>query len=487
MYAYRTAMAGDKITIMIVDDDDGIRGYISKLLTQKGYNVIACASGTEAIERLRSGDDNISLAILDILMPEMDGLDTLIEIRRMHKNIPIVMLSALGHTNIIVKAMKAGATDYLVKPFEEEELELAIKKALEKSELLAEISSLKRKLEANEQKGEFIYSSSKMQKIKEVIDQVADTDASVLIEGESGTGKELVARALHYRSSLADKPFVKVNCAALPRELLESELFGYERGAFTGAYKAKAGKFELANNGTMFLDEISEIDPSIQAKLLQVLQEGSFSRLGGKQDIRVNVRVIAATNRNLREEVEAGRFRGDIYYRLNVVNIHIPPLRERPEDITYLFEYFLETYNAKYGKQIKVNKDKIYPLIMDYHWPGNVRELKNMVKRAVILGNIDDLHNYLEASPRKAKSKKEEQNKSHVESAEQDRSGDIGFDEVELGPLKKIAKEATLKAEGQAILKALQKTNWNKKKAAELLEISYKALLYKIKECGIDR
>ncbi len=480
-------MASDKITIMVIDDDSGIRGYISNLLTQKGYVVVPCANGAEAIERLRSGNDDVSLALLDILMPEMDGLDTLSEIKRMYKDMPVVMLSALGHTNIIVKAMKAGATDYLVKPFEEEELELAIKKALEKSELLAEISTLKRKLEANEQKGEFIYSSSKMQKIKDVIEQVADTDASVLIEGESGTGKELVARALHYRSSLSEKPFVKVNCAALPRELLESELFGYERGAFTGAYKAKAGKFELANNGTMFLDEISEIDPSIQAKLLQVLQEGSFSRLGGKQDIRVNVRIIAATNRNLREEVEAGRFRGDIYYRLNVVNIHIPPLRERPEDIPYLFEYFLEIYNAKYGKQIKVKKDKIYPLIMNYHWPGNVRELKNMVKRAVILGNIDDLHNYLGFALHKAKPKKEENKKRQVEKAVEEHPDHVDVDEVEVGPLKKIAKEATLKAESQAILKALQKTNWNKKKAAQLLEISYKALLYKIKECGIDR
>src|SRR5208337_2889618 len=265
-----------------------------------------------------------------------------------------------------------GATDYLVKPFEEEELDLAIIKSLEKRKLLSEISSLKKQLRVDELKGDFIYNSPKMQKVKELTDQVAETDVSVLIEGESGTGKELVARALHYKSRIKDKPFVKVNCAALPHELLESELFGYERGAFTGAYRSKPGKFELANNGTIFLDEIAEMDLGIQSKLLQVLQEGSFSRLGGKLDVQVNVRVIAATNRDLKKAIEQGTFREDIYYRLNVVNIHIPPLTERREDITYLFEYFLDTYNEKYGKNIQVNKEDIYPRLMSYQWPGNV-------------------------------------------------------------------------------------------------------------------
>ncbi|MDM7935130.1 MAG: sigma-54 dependent transcriptional regulator, partial [Methanothrix sp.] len=384
----------EKIRILVVDDDESIRRYIAKLLVQGGYDVMTVSNGREALSELRTNQD-ISLAILDILMPEMDGLETLNEMRKISSDIPILMLSALGQTNIIVKAMKAGATDYLVKPFEEEELDLAITKSLEKKKLLNEISNLKKQLRVDELKGEFIYNSPKMQRVKDLVDQVADTDVSVLIEGESGTGKELVARALHYGSLLRDKPFVKVNCAALPHDLLESELFGYERGAFTGAYKAKAGKFELAHSGTIFLDEIGEMDLAIQSKLLQVLQEGTFSRLGGKQDVKVNVRVIAATNRDLRKAVDGGTFREDIYYRLNVVNITIPPLSDRKEDITYLFEYFLEAYNEKYGKNIQVDKEMLYPLCYSYPWPGNVRELKNQVKRLVILGDVNDLMQYL--------------------------------------------------------------------------------------------
>ncbi|HPP45740.1 MAG TPA: sigma-54 dependent transcriptional regulator, partial [Methanomassiliicoccaceae archaeon] len=298
--------------------------------------------------------------------------------------------------------------------------------------------------------------------------------------GESGTGKELVARALHYQSSLRDKPFVKVNCAALPRELLESELFGYERGAFTGAYKAKAGKFELANNGTIFLDEIGEMDLSIQSKLLQVLQEGTFSRLGGKQDVKVNVRVIAATNRDLRKAIQEGTFREDIYYRLNEVNITIPSLCERVEDITYLFEYFLDVYNEKYGKNLQVDKETLYPLLLSYPWPGNVRELKNQVKRLVILGDVEDIMNYLENG------------KAHLSPGRPSRGNGSGMLEIDQGeseiiPLKLAAKEASVKAERDMILKALRGTNWNKKRAAHLLQVSYKALLYKIKECGIEK
>lgn len=468
----------DKIKILVVDDDDSIRRYIAKLLTQNGYDVSTVSNGKDAVNDLRTGAE-VSLVILDILMPEMDGLETLAEVRKFSSDIPVLMLSALGQTNIIVKAMKAGATDYLVKPFEEEELELAITKSLEKKKLLTEISSLKKQLRVDELRGEFIYNSPKMQRVKDLVDHVAETDVSVLIEGESGTGKELVARALHYRSGMRDKPFVKVNCAALPHDLLESELFGYERGAFTGAYKAKAGKFELAHNGTIFLDEIGEMDLSIQSKLLQVLQGGTFSRLGGKQDVKVNVRVIAATNRDLRKAVEEGRFREDIYYRLNVVNIHIPPLSERKEDITYLFEYFLDAYNEKYGKNIIVDKDELYSLLLGYTWHGNVRELKNQVKRLVILGDINDMVRYLRdggafTNDRQVKETRQE-------------TFEVASDDTEIVPLKLAAKEASIKAERDMILRALRGTNWNKKKAAQMLQISYKALLYKIKECGIEK
>jgi two-component system response regulator AtoC len=473
-------MIKENIRILVVDDDESIRRYIVKLLSQGGYDVYAVASGKDALRELRAGQE-FSLVILDILMPEMDGLETLSEIRKISKDLPVLMLSALGQTTIIVKAMKAGATDYLVKPFEEEELDLAIIKSLEKRKLLSEISSLRKQLRVDELKGDFIYNSPKMQKVKELTDQVAETDVSVLIEGESGTGKELVARALHYKSRIKDKPFVKVNCAALPHELLESELFGYERGAFTGAYRSKPGKFELANNGTIFLDEIAEMDLGIQSKLLQVLQEGSFSRLGGKQDVQVNVRVIAATNRDLKKAIEQGTFREDIYYRLNVVSIHIPPLTERREDITYLFEYFLDTYNEKYGKNIQVNKEDIYPMLVSYQWPGNVRELKNQVKRLVILGNIEEMVQYLKGGGTLVVEKRPQEFK--------DRGLEMvaSSDPAEIMPLKVAAKEATLKAEREMILRALRGTNWNKKKAANLLQVSYKALLYKIKECGIEK
>jgi len=432
------------------------------------------------LRELRAGQE-YSLIILDILMPDMDGLETLNEVRKISKDMPILMLSALGQTNIIVKAMKAGATDYLVKPFEEEELDLAITKSLEKRKLLSEISNLRKQLRVDELKGEFIYNSAKMQKVKDLVDQVAETDVSVLIEGDSGTGKELVARALHHKSRLRDKPFVKVNCAALPHDLLESELFGYERGAFTGAYRSKPGKFELANNGTIFLDEIGEMDLAIQSKLLQVLQEGTFSRLGGKQDVQVSVRVIAATNRDLKKAIEQGTFREDIYYRLNVVSITIPPLTDRTEDITYLFEYFLDTYNEKYGKNIQVNKEGVYPLLMSYAWPGNVRELKNQVKRLVILGNVDELSQYLKGGGTPAAEKRPQETRDR----DLDMTG--ASDPAEIVPLKLAAKEATLKAERDMILRALRGTNWNKKKAANLLQVSYKALLYKIKECGIEK
>ncbi len=468
----------ERLKILVVDDDDSIRGYITRLLEQTGYEVVSASSGRDALQLVRTNDD-ISLVLLDIMMPEMDGLETLGEIRKITDDVPVLMLSALGQTNTIVKAMKAGATDYLVKPFEEEELEMAITKSIEKKKLLAEISTLKKKLKIDELKGEFVFSSPKMQGVQDMIDQVADTDVSVLIEGESGTGKELVARALHYRSNMKDKPFVKVNCAALPHELLESELFGYERGAFTGAYKSKAGKFELANNGTIFLDEIGEIDMAIQAKLLQVLQEGTFSRLGGKADVRVNVRIIAATNRDLKTLSEEGKFREDIYYRLNVVSIKLPPLNQRPEDVTYLFEYFMETYNEKYGKSMTVNKGEVYPLLTSYRWPGNVREIKNMVKRLVILGNIDDMKRYLSSGESLVAER------PAADPAEE--YYDEASDDGEIMPLKVVAKEAALKAERRMILRALGQTNWNKKKAAGLLEISYKALLYKIKECGIEK
>jgi transcriptional regulator with GAF, ATPase, and Fis domain len=321
------------------------------------------------------------------------------------------------------------------------------------------------------ERGIFIYTSEKMHQIKEMIDQVANTDVTVLIQGESGVGKEVVARSIHLNSFRRDKPFVKVNCAALPPDLLESELFGYEKGAFTGAYRQKPGKFELANEGTIFLDEIVEMSPALQAKLLQVLQDREFSRLGGKKDIRVDVRVLVATNRNIEESVKDGRFREDLYYRLNVVNVTIPPLRDRKEEIPIFVEYFLDKFGKKYRKTVKPLSDQIMKVFLQYHWFGNVRELENVIQRMIVLGNEKVIIEELTA----------------VDKKEPTPIAKVPNLNRKWPSLKEVHREATLKAETEVIRKALEMTNWNRKKAAELLNISYKALLYKIKECGIGK
>ena len=327
--------------------------------------------------------------------------------------------------------------------------------------------------EVTREEGIFIYASDQMHRIKEIIDQIANTDVTVLIQGESGVGKEVVARSIHLNSFRREKPFVKVNCAALPSELLESELFGYEKGAFTGAYRQKPGKFELANGGTIFLDEISEMSLSLQGKLLQVLQDREFSRLGGKKDIRVDVRVLVATNKNMEEGVKGGRFREDLYYRLNVVNIIIPPLRERKEEIPIFVEYFLDKFSKKYQKKGHPLSDKIIKVFSQYHWSGNVRELENVIQRLVVLGNekaiLEELTPITQKDSIPGKKKKTDLTKKAWPS------------------LKDVNKEAMKKAESEAIFKALELTNWNRKKAALILNINYKTLLYKIKETGFDK
>jgi len=327
--------------------------------------------------------------------------------------------------------------------------------------------------EVTREEGIFIYTSEKMQRIKEIIDQIANTDVTVLIQGESGVGKEVVARSIHLNSFRRERPFVKVNCAALPPDLLESELFGYEKGAFTGAYRQKQGRFELANGGTIFLDEISEMSLALQGKLLQVLQDREFSRLGGKKDIRVDVRVLAATNKNIEEGIKNGGFREDLYYRLNVVNIMIPPVRERREEIPIFVEYFLEKFGKKYGRKIPPLTDKTMEAFSEHQWVGNVRELENVIQRLVVLGNeeniVEELTPVTKEDPIAEKKKKMVPAKKIWPS------------------LKEVHQEAIKKAESEMILKALEMTNWNRKKAADKLSISYKALLYKIRETSLDK
>ncbi|MBK7948599.1 MAG: sigma-54-dependent Fis family transcriptional regulator [Deltaproteobacteria bacterium] len=468
----------ERVTVLVIDDDPSIRDYLHTLATRQGYGVHTATDGESALAGLdRTRPDLITL---DTVLPGMDGLETLRRIKQRIPEVPVIMLSGHGQARTIVEAMRLGATDFLRKPFEVEELELAFKKALENRALEEEVKHLRGRVRSEVDALLLGGDNPRMREVREIIEQVADTDITVLIRGESGTGKEVVARALFQLGNRRNRPFVKVNCAALPSELLESELFGFEKGAFTGAQKRKLGKFEYANQGTIFLDEISEMAPGLQAKLLQVLQDGEFSRLGGEADVRVDARIIAATNRNLEEAVAKGEFREDLYYRLNVVTIQIPPLRERIDAVPLLVEHFLGMYNAQYHKSVEKLSTDTMRVLMNYHWPGNVRELENMIKRMVVLGSEQTV--LQEIGQRGL-------------SAAAPRGTDDDVDLAALGAdiaagrdldLKAIAKRAAQIAEKKVIERVLAQTRWNRKEAAERLQISYKALLYKMKENGLS-
>jgi two-component system response regulator AtoC len=348
-----------KRSILVVDDDQSVRSYLSDFLTSCGYTVECAESGDEAVARLTAGYVP-SVIVQDIVMPGITGIEVLESVKKINASIPVIILSAAGQIKTVVDAMKLGAADFLVKPFEEQELELAIENVVEKQKLKEEVKTLKRRLDSYDA-GDILSTNPQVLKIKEIAKHVADTDVPVLITGESGVGKEVLARYIHAHSSRHDKAFVKVNCAALPNELLESELFGYERGAFTGALNDKPGKFELADKGTLLLDEIGEMTSHLQAKLLHVLQDSEYTRLGGKRTIHVDARVLASTNINLEEHVASGKFREDLYFRLNVIRVDIPPLRERREDIPLLCNYFLCRYRDRYKSSV----DEISPPLMD--------------------------------------------------------------------------------------------------------------------------
>jgi two-component system, NtrC family, response regulator AtoC len=462
--------------VLVIDDDPGVREYLEALVARQGYEAVAVSTGEEAlrvVERARP-----DLVTLDVVLDGMDGLETLRQIKKRVPDVPVIMLSGHGQARTIVEAMRYGASDFLRKPFEVEELELAFQKALENRALRQEVAELRGRARSEQDMMIHGGDDGQMKEVREIIEQVADTDITVLIRGESGTGKELVARSIHQLSGRSDKPFVKVNCAALPSELLESELFGFEKGAFTGAQKRKLGKFEYANRGTIFLDEIGEMSPALQAKLLQVLQDGEFSRLGGESDVKVDTRIVAATNRNLEEAVQRGDFREDLYYRLNVVTVQLPPLRERKEAIPLLSDHFVRKFAAQYGKEFRGLSPATISRFMEYHWPGNVRELENMVRRIIVLGSeeviLADIARH--EPPRES-------------------ATDGGLDLEALGvhwsadgvvDLKGISKRAAQIAEKRVIERTLQMTRWNRKEAAERLQISYKALLYKMKENGLS-
>jgi DNA-binding NtrC family response regulator len=450
-----------KRSILVVDDDRSIRDYLSAFLTSCGFSVDCVESGDEAMERLTSGY-NPATILLDILLPGKDGLEVLSGLKKSYPAIPIIILSGIGQIKTVVEAMRMGAADYLTKPFEEEALELAIQNGLEKQRLKDELKTLKQQLAYVEQ-GSFLTSNPQVLRIVDIARHVANTDVPVLILGESGVGKEVLANFIHEQSNRSDGPFVKVNCAALPHELLESELFGYEKGAFTGALRDKIGKFEQADKGTLLLDEIGEMSPHLQAKLLHVLQDAEFSRLGGKKPVHVNVRIIAATNKKLKEAVLKGEFRNDLYFRLNVIRVELPPLRDRREDIPLLSNHFLEKYRERYQSPIQQFPKDILEAFVRYDWPGNVRQLENVVKRYLILPDAEILSELRSSSS------------EPIPQA----TGPVS--------LKEVAGLAAETAEKEVVIRMLEETGWNRKESARRLHISYKALRNKLKKWQLVR
>jgi two-component system response regulator AtoC len=439
--------------------------------------------------------------MLDVCLGDEDGLALLERIREISPGTAVIMISAFGEAGLIVKAMKHGASDFLSKPLEREEVRGAVENVLEKATLQWEVEHLREEvlrgqLERRRSEYDGVFENSpRMKAIKEMIDQVADTDATVLVWGESGVGKELVARAIHDCSPRRERPFVKVNCAALPLELLESELFGYERGAFTGAHKRKPGKFELADGGTIFLDEIGEMPLPLQAKLLHVLQDREFARLGGGSDIKVDVRVVVSTNKDLEKAVAQGVFREDLYYRLNVVNILVPPLRERPEEIPILTEHFCQKYTRQYNRQRVHLSRELLERFLAHPWPGNVRELENLVKRIVVLESEEFVAHELAGREPAANGHALLNGLARIATAvaparEARVEADNGAAKPAPAPwtglgLKEVARRAAREAEHGVIKQVLEEVRWNRMEAARRLKISYKALLYKIQECGL--
>ncbi len=453
-------------TILVVEDDEGARTALSSFLQANGFGVRTASSGAEALAALAGPPPDAVL--LDLVLPEPDGFEVLRRVRAREAQLPVVVLSALAHAEDVVRAMKLGATDYLPKPFEPSELDLVLRRALEAQRRPAPEPRL-----AGADEGGPPILSGAMVRVRELVERIADTDVPVLLVGESGVGKDVIARRIHARSRRAARPFVKINCAALPAELLESELFGHEKGAFTGAHAEKPGKFELAHQGTIFLDEIGEMDPRLQAKLLQVLQDEEFYRVGGKRPVRVDARVLTATNRVLEEAIRQGTFREDLFYRLNVVTVRVPPLRERREEIAPLVRHFVEKYRRRYGGGLEEVPPEVLERFLRHDWPGNVRELENLVRRLVVLRDPAMVLGELVARPAAL---------PPVPNTVRDPATlPLGEDE----PLKEVARRAARVAEREAILRALKRTGWNKRKAARRLQVSYKALLYKIRDCGI--
>jgi two-component system, NtrC family, response regulator AtoC len=513
----------ERVAVLVVDDEEPVRTALAELLGSLGYQARTAAGGAQALELL--GGQAFDVVLLDVVMPEVSGLEVLRRYRATGGGVPVIVLSALAGAEDAMRAMKLGATDYLSKPFGHDELVEALQRVLGPRTPARQAAAHGAGAELGGERA-LISISPAMRRVRALLERIADTDVPVLLLGESGTGKEVIAREIHARSRRRNRPFIKVNCAALPGELLESELFGHERGAFTGATAEKPGKFELADQGTIFLDEIGEMAIRLQAKLLQVLQDEEFFRVGGKKSVRVDSRVVVATNRDLEREIAAGNFREDLFYRLNVVAIRLPPLRERPEDVLPLADHFLRRYGREYVSSVRELPAEVLRAFGGYDWPGNVRELENMVRRLCVLKDpalvLDELRSgrtpasapsvptayagevggadppaprapALPAAEVPAKTEVKEAPVNQVAAPVRYASP---FERPQPPPpppsvpegemsLKDIGKRAAMLAEREAILAMLQRTAWNKRRAASKLRISYKALLYKIKECGI--
>jgi two-component system response regulator AtoC len=469
-----------RVRVLIVDGDSAFSRYLVSHLTRRNFEPVTAESGEEALRIFRG--TNPAIVLMDLTLPSLSGAETLQRLRQIRNDLPVIIISGHNNPEMIFRASRAGAEDFLSKPLDMKELDARISRILERIPAVPSTPQLRDQVRGENEFSMLFGASPKMEDVKMTIEKVADTNATVLIRGESGTGKEMVARMVYANSGRHDKPFVKVNCAAIPNELLESELFGYEQGAFTGANRQKLGKFDIANGGTIFLDEISEMHPALQAKLLHVLQDGEFGRLGGKRDIAVDVRVMAATNKPLERSVAQGTFREDLFYRLNVVSIHIPPLRERREEIPVFLDFFLSKYSRYYDKHPPAFSDQAIQRMMDYSWPGNIRELENLVKRYTIVGNEAQIM-------REMATHKPIVTSTDAHPSEEPRASrpaepfrmQFKHDPADMPSLLEIGRQAAMKAEREAIERVLTQTKWNRRQAAKILKISYKALLNKLK------
>lgn len=451
--------------ILVVDDEPGLRTYMRTLLETDNYRVETANNGTEALTRMQQSPSP-DVILLDVLMPDGSGLDVLARIKSMRPQQKVIMISCISETRKVAQAMRLGALDYLTKPFQKAELEEVLRLCVgQQSESSPDCADPVDDAFLEVAEGVFFYGSSPaMRKIRHQAQLVAKVDIPVLILGESGTGKEVLSHLIHKFSPRGSRMFMKVNCAAVPADLLESELFGYEAGAFTGATKAKPGKFELCNHGTILLDEIGEMPPSLQAKLLHVLQDGTFSRLGSRSSVKVDVRVLAATNINMQEAIANKTFREDLYYRLNGFSIMLPPLRERKEEIPMLLKHFMGRTAERYGREPLPFSRRMLDACANYSWPGNLREVENFIKRYLVLGDEQVINDFVS------------------ESAARPVASDYS-----VAGLKNLVRNIKGNAEAQAIAEALERHRWNRKRVAEELRISYKALLYKIRQYDIQQ